>query len=116
MFQPSPVTFKTGSSAFFLKDPVDMRVGGDLSFRFRTQEPRGLLVLAQVSNQSPTFFAFEIFDGVFYFVYDFGSVTSRKQFTDRRVDDGEWHEVGLDTKFHYFLLLYMTLILHHEVF
>jgi len=62
-------------------------------FRFRTQEPRGLLSLAQGGAQSPIFFAFEVFDGRLYFVYDFGSVTHRKPLFDRRVDNGEWHDV-----------------------
>ena len=77
-----------------LEDALDMRSGGSLSFRFRTLEPRGLLAIA-IGN-SPTFFSIEIFDGILYFVYDLGTLTSRKQFTDSRVDDGEWHEVCID--------------------
>ncbi|XP_053386148.1 uncharacterized protein LOC123539409 isoform X3 [Mercenaria mercenaria] len=91
--RPTPVTFTSGSSMFYLRDPLDLRTGGSLSFRFRTLEPRGLLAIARGSIQSPTFFAMEIFDGLLYFVYDLGTLTSRKLFTDRRVDDGEWHEV-----------------------
>lgn len=92
--QPT-VTFTSGSAVFFLRDPLDMRTGGKISFRFRTLEPRGLIAIARGSAQSVLFFAIEVFDGILYFVFDLGSVSGRKTFADRRVDDGEWNEVWL---------------------
>ncbi|XP_052814372.1 uncharacterized protein LOC128241470 isoform X5 [Mya arenaria] len=91
--RPTPVTFKTGNSMFFLSDALDMRSGGTVSYRFRTLEPSGLLSIARGSGVQ--FFAMEVYDGILYFVYDFGSLTARNMFTDRRVDDGEWHEVTM---------------------
>ncbi|KAL4216896.1 neuroligin protein binding [Mactra antiquata] len=89
----TPITFTSGASALYLQEALDMRKSGSIGFKFRTLEPRGLLVFARGSSQGVTFFAIEIFDGNLYLVYDLGSLTSRKTFTDRRVDDGEWHEV-----------------------
>ncbi|XP_052237025.1 neurexin-1a-like isoform X2 [Dreissena polymorpha] len=91
--QPTPVTFKSGNSMLLVTDPLGMRTGGSMSFRFRTLEPRGLLVMGHGS--AVQFFAIEVFDGILYFVTDFGSATSRNMFSDRRVDDGEWHEVTM---------------------
>ncbi|WAR10903.1 NR1AA-like protein [Mya arenaria] len=93
--RPTPVTFKTGNSMFFLSDALDMRSGGTVSYRFRTLEPSGLLSIARGSGVQ--FFAMEVYDGILYFVYEFGSLTARNMFSDRRVDDGEWHEVSDDT-------------------
>ncbi|XP_052812359.1 neurexin-1-like isoform X2 [Mya arenaria] len=89
--RPTPVTFKTGNSMFFLSDALDMRSGGTVSYRFRTIEPSGLLSIARGSGVQ--FFAMEVYDGILYFVYEFGSLNARNMFSDRRVDDGEWHEV-----------------------
>ncbi|XP_052236248.1 uncharacterized protein LOC127848011 [Dreissena polymorpha] len=78
-------------------DALDMCTSGSMSFRFRTLEPRGLLVIGHGS--AVQFFAIEVFDGILYFVADFGSATIRNMFSDRRVDDGEWHEVSFITVF-----------------
>ena len=83
---------------FYLSEPLDLRSGGSFSFRFRTLTPRGLLAIARGSPQSVNFMAVEIFDGILYFVYDFGTFSSRKQFSDQRMDDGEWHEVKMEIK------------------
>ena len=70
-----------------------MRRGGSYSFRFRTSEPRGVISIARGAAQSVNFMAIEIFDGILYFVYDFGTFSSRMQLSDQRMDDGEWHDV-----------------------
>ena len=80
---------------FITTDPLDLRSGGGFSFRFRTLSPRGLIAFARGSPQSVSFMAFEIFDGILYFVYDFGTYSSRKQMTDERMDNGDWHDVGV---------------------
>ena len=80
---------------FYLRDALDLRRGGGFSFRFRTLEPRGILAIARGSAQSVNFMAIEMFDGILYFVYDFGTFSSRKMFSDQRLDDGEWHEVAV---------------------
>jgi hypothetical protein len=85
-----------------------MRTGGKISFRFRTLEPRGIIAIARGSAQSVSFFAIEVFDGILYFVHDLGSFSSRKTFSDRRVDDGEWHEVWL------YLIFINHLVLLHK--
>lgn len=90
---PSPVTFTSGNSAFFLRNALDMRRGGSYSFRFRTSEPRGIISIARGAAQSVNFMAIEIFDGILYFVYDFGTFSSRMQLSDQRMDDGDWHDV-----------------------
>lgn len=101
---PTPITFISGNSAFFLRDPIDMRNGGSIGFRFRTLEPRGLLAIARSAASGINFLAMEIFDGLLYFVSDLGTFSTRKTFSARRVDDGEWHAVKMTVQGNQILL------------
>ncbi|KAL3854443.1 hypothetical protein ACJMK2_013712 [Sinanodonta woodiana] len=89
---PTPVTFISSSATFALRDPLDMRAGGSIEFRFKTKEPRGLLLVA--SGQGSVFLGMEIFDGNLYFVYNFGSASNRELIAEE-VDNGMWHDVQI---------------------
>lgn len=76
--------------------PLDLRSGGTIKFRFKTNEPRGILLFTQGTTHDANFMAIEIFDGILYFVYKFGNVKRRIPFANMRVDDGQWHTVSVD--------------------
>ncbi|XP_056012893.1 uncharacterized protein LOC125678424 isoform X7 [Ostrea edulis] len=71
---------------------IDMRNGGELSFRFRTHQMHGLLFVAGTSG---SFFSCEIVDGYLYFVYDFGAGAKRVRISSRSVTDGQPHSVRI---------------------
>ncbi|KAK3601345.1 hypothetical protein CHS0354_011952 [Potamilus streckersoni] len=89
---PTPITFISSSTVFALRDPLDMRAGGSIEFRFKTREPRGLLLVA--IGQGAIFLGMEIFDGNLYLVYNLGGASNR-ELLDEGVDDGVWHDVQI---------------------
>ncbi|XP_060080041.1 uncharacterized protein LOC132559439 isoform X2 [Ylistrum balloti] len=76
---------------------VDMRSQGSISFRFRTFEPRGVIFFTERLS-TPYFCAFEIFDGYLYMVYNFGQGPMRQKVSDRKLNEGEWHDIQLQLR------------------
>ncbi|XP_058463051.1 neurexin-3 isoform X2 [Malaya genurostris] len=90
-----PVTFTTRES-YLLLPPWDVSKQGMLSFKFRTNEPNGLIILNTVARQPrPDFFAVELLNGHIYIHMDLGSGAVKVRASRRRVDDGVWHELSL---------------------
>lgn len=74
-----------------------MRSQGSISFRFRTFEPRGVIFFSERLS-TPYFCAFEIFDGYLYMVYNFGQGPMRQKVSDRKLNEGGWHEIRLQLR------------------
>ncbi|XP_062702509.1 neurexin 1 isoform X5 [Aedes albopictus] len=90
-----PVTFTTRES-YLLLPPWDVSKQGMLSFKFRTNEPNGLIILNTVVRQPrPDFFAVELLNGHIYIHMELGSGAVKVRASRRRVDDGVWHELSL---------------------
>ncbi|XP_071518617.1 neurexin 1 isoform X3 [Panulirus ornatus] len=70
---------------------------GSVSFKMRTTEPNGLLMYNSGSMAAQgDFFALELLEGHLYLHLNLGSGSRRVKATNRRVDDGWWHEVTLN--------------------
>ncbi|XP_042239812.1 neurexin-1-like isoform X3 [Homarus americanus] len=70
---------------------------GSVSFKMRTTEHNGLIMFSSgfVAAQGD-FFALELLEGHLYLHLNLGSGSRRVKATNRRVDDGWWHEVTLN--------------------
>ncbi|XP_042874196.1 neurexin-1-like isoform X2 [Penaeus japonicus] len=91
-----PVSFTTQESYLVLPSWEAPRQGS-ISFKMRTTEPNGLLMYnsGAVSAQGD-FFALELLEGHIYLHLNLGSGSRRVKATNRRVDDGFWHEITLN--------------------
>ncbi|XP_035900557.1 neurexin-1 isoform X8 [Anopheles stephensi] len=90
-----PVTFTTRES-YLLLPPWDASKQGILSFKFRTNEPNGLIILNTMTRAPKSnFFAVELLNGHIYIHMDLGSGAVKVRASRRRVDDGVWHELSL---------------------
>lgn len=78
---------------------VDLRSQGSISFRFRTFEPRGVMFFSE-RDGSQYFCAFEVFDGYLYMVYNFGQGPISQKVSDRKLNDGQWHDVRIQLRQH----------------
>lgn len=88
----SPVTFAT-SESYLRTHTWDIRNrGGEIKFKFQTNDPHGLLLF---NGDRKYFIALELFDGDLYIVYNFGSGTNRVKFSDEVVIDGNPHDVRI---------------------
>lgn len=74
------------------KGYIDMRNGGELSFRFRTLQSQGLIFVAGTSS---SFISCEIVDGALYFVYNLGAGAKRVKISPNVVNDGQPHSVRI---------------------
>lgn len=84
---------------------VDFRQrGGEISFRFRTLLPTGLLLTIPRTTSLSHFMSFEVFDGKLYFVYDFGTLTRRMLVSNDFVSTGQWQSVKLSMADSYILV------------
>lgn len=84
---------------------VDFRQrGGEISFRFRTLLPTGLLLTIPRTTSLSHFMSFEVFDGKLYFVYDFGALTRRRLVSNDFVSTGQWQSVKLSMADSYILV------------
>lgn len=83
---------------------VDFRQGGEITFRFRTLLPTGLLLTIPRSTSLSHFMSFEVFDGKLYFVYDFGALTRRVLVSNDFVSTGQWQNVRLSLTGSYILV------------
>lgn len=114
-----PVTFTTRESHLVLP-PWETGKQSSISFKFRTKEPNGIIVLATGSKQpraknvsyhlgysdpssevnticspQPVLIAIELLNGHIYIHLDLGSGASKVRASRRRVDDGDWHDLIL---------------------
>ncbi|CAH1790210.1 unnamed protein product [Owenia fusiformis] len=64
---------------------------GDISFKFRTTDPQGVLFFNGGSPGVSDFVAAELYDGKLYFLIDLGDGANRTLVSDIQVDDGRWH-------------------------
>uniref|UniRef100_A0A182SQX2 Laminin G domain-containing protein n=1 Tax=Anopheles maculatus TaxID=74869 RepID=A0A182SQX2_9DIPT len=79
-----------------LLPPWDASKQGILSFKFRTNEPNGLIILNTMTRAPKSnFFAVELLNGHIYIHMDLGSGAVKVRASRRRVDDGVWHELSL---------------------
>ncbi|XP_076046488.1 neurexin 1 isoform X2 [Oratosquilla oratoria] len=70
---------------------------GSVSFKIRTTEPNGLLLYnSGALSAQGDFFALELLEGHVYLQLNLGSGSRRVKATNRRIDDGTWHEVTLN--------------------
>ncbi|GAB0092873.1 neurexin-1 [Sergentomyia squamirostris] len=90
-----PVTFTTRSSHLTLPT-WEASKQGTMSFKFRTNEPNGLIVM-NIGSRPPRSdtFAVELLNGHIYVHVDLGSGAVKVRASRRRVDDGVWHEFTL---------------------
>ncbi|XP_042239811.1 neurexin-1-like isoform X2 [Homarus americanus] len=91
-----PVSFTTQESYLVLPSWEAARQGS-VSFKMRTTEHNGLIMFSSgfVAAQGD-FFALELLEGHLYLHLNLGSGSRRVKATNRRVDDGWWHEVTLN--------------------
>ncbi|XP_052863828.1 neurexin-1 [Anopheles cruzii] len=90
-----PVTFTTRES-YLLLPPWDASKQGILSFKFRTNEPNGLIILNTMTRAPKSnFFAVELLNGHIYIHMDLGTGAVKVRASRRRVDDGVWHELSV---------------------
>ncbi|XP_017967806.2 neurexin-1 isoform X2 [Drosophila navojoa] len=93
-----PVTFTTRESHLVLP-PWETGKQSSISFKFRTKEPNGIIILATGSKQprakNPVLIAIELLNGHIYIHLDLGSGASKVRASRRRVDDGDWHDLIL---------------------
>ncbi|XP_050341171.1 neurexin-1 isoform X3 [Bactrocera neohumeralis] len=93
-----PVTFTTRESHLVLP-PWETGKQSSISFKFRTKEPNGLIILATGSKQprskNAVLFAIELLNGHIYIHLDLGSGAAKVRASRRRVDDGDWHDLIL---------------------
>ncbi|KFB36467.1 AGAP004066-PA-like protein [Anopheles sinensis] len=90
-----PVTFTTRES-YLVLPPWDASKQGLLSFKFRTNEPNGLIILNTMTRAPKSnFFAVELLNGHIYIHLDLGTGAVKVRASRRRVDDGVWHEMSV---------------------
>ncbi|XP_049877630.1 neurexin-1-like [Pectinophora gossypiella] len=91
-----PVTFTTRDAHLILPKWEAVKTG-TISFKFRTNEPNGL-ILFNMGAKPPRvgctadLFAVEMLNGYIYVHVDLGSGGVRVRASRRRVDDSHWHE------------------------
>ncbi|KRZ37673.1 Neurexin-1a [Trichinella pseudospiralis] len=91
------VTFVNWHSSLALTNRWTGGNDGQLvAFKFRTNEPYGLLLhCGPAEPHLSDFLAVEIFAGHLYFLINLGSGTTRLQASGRLVADGHWHSVNM---------------------
>ncbi|XP_078001036.1 neurexin-3-like [Glandiceps talaboti] len=90
-----PVTFIT-PEAYIAVDKWDAKMSGSLSYRFRTNEPNGVLMYNNGEKAMPDYFAMELLDGYLNMILDLGSGTIKMKCHRDRLDDGQWHFVRVE--------------------
>ena len=92
--QPRPVTFTT-PEAYVRLQKLNFGRNGRISLRFKTIEPNGLLLFNGGQRGATEFVAVEMFDGIVYFVVNFGDGVQRYPMSSGRADDGREHHVKI---------------------
>ncbi|XP_070578761.1 neurexin-3-like isoform X4 [Ptychodera flava] len=93
--QTDPVTFKT-PEAYLAIDKWDAKVTGSLSYRFRTNEPNGVLMYNNGEKAMSDFFAMELLDGYLNMILDLGSGAIKLKCHPNTLNDGQWHSVKVE--------------------
>ncbi|BFZ21895.1 hypothetical protein BsWGS_24934 [Bradybaena similaris] len=79
-----------------LKVPeLPVQADSSVSFRFQTIKRDALLMFTNSRTSNRVFLALEIYDGKFYFIYNFGGQSKRVLISETEVSDGQPHEVVL---------------------
>lgn len=92
---PEPITFKRSQSYLVLPSWQGAK-SGSLSFKFKTNEPDGLILYNNGPGRNETdFFAIELVDGQLYLIINLGTGTLRLQASDKSVKDRMWHTVDV---------------------
>ncbi|XP_045116786.1 neurexin-1-like isoform X2 [Portunus trituberculatus] len=87
----------TRPDAFLVLPSWEATRQGSVSFKMRTTEPDGLLMYNSGSLAAQgDFFAVELMEGHLYLHLSLGSGLRKVKATNRRIDDGWWHEVTLN--------------------
>ncbi|XP_059050815.1 neurexin-1-like [Achroia grisella] len=87
-----PVTFTTRDAHLILPKWEAVK-SGTISFKFRTNEPNGLIVFNMGAKPPRAdLFAVEMLNGYVYVHVDLGSGGVRVRASRRRVDDSHWHD------------------------
>ncbi|XP_055869522.1 uncharacterized protein LOC106070898 isoform X3 [Biomphalaria glabrata] len=89
------VTIKDKTTYFIIQESFIPSSGNSLSFKFQTIKNKALLLYAMSNIAGKNFFEFEIYDGLLYFVYNFGGTTKRKLISNSEVSDGQSHELSI---------------------
>ena len=92
--KPSGITF-TEPKAFIRMPKWDFKKNGELTFKFRTHEPNGLMVYNGGQPGRRDFVALEMYDGIPYFIIDLGDGVHRYPFSMVPLNDGEMHELSV---------------------
>ncbi|ENN83610.1 hypothetical protein YQE_00035, partial [Dendroctonus ponderosae] len=66
---------------------------GNISFKFRTNEPYGLILFNSGKPPRTDLFAVEIYNGQIYIQIDLGAGPSKQRGSKKRINDGAWHNV-----------------------
>ena len=90
--QPRPVTFIKPESFVRLRK-LDFGQNGRISLHFKTIEPNGLLLFNGGRRGSSDFIAIEMFDGIVYFIINYGDGVHRYPLSAARADDGRAHHI-----------------------
>ncbi|KAH1014811.1 hypothetical protein HUJ05_012636, partial [Dendroctonus ponderosae] len=78
-----PISFTTRES----------HLDGNISFKFRTNEPYGLILFNSGKPPRTDLFAVEIYNGQIYIQIDLGAGPSKQRGSKKRINDGAWHNV-----------------------
>lgn len=72
---------------------LPIQADSSVSFRFQTIKRDALLMFSNSRTSGRVFLALEIYDGKFYFIYNFGGQSKRVLISETEVSDGQPHEV-----------------------
>lgn len=87
-----PVTFKS-VDAYAILPRLQAHDKFSISLQLKTTESDGLILYNGGAGQD--FFAMELYQGFFYYVYDMGEGPQRvKANVNQPINDNKWHEVG----------------------
>lgn len=90
---PEPITFKNSDSYLTLASWQGAK-SGSLSFKFKTNEPDGIILYNNGPGRNETdFIAIELVNAQLYLIINLGSGTLRLQASTIPVKDKQWHTV-----------------------
>ncbi|KAH9500063.1 hypothetical protein Btru_076507 [Bulinus truncatus] len=85
------VTIRDETTYFTIKEAFLPASGNSVSFKFQTIKDNALLLYAPILDKY--FFEIEIYDGLLYFVHNFGGSTRRTLISEQEVSDGQPHDL-----------------------
>uniref|UniRef100_A0ABM0M685 Laminin-like protein epi-1-like n=1 Tax=Saccoglossus kowalevskii TaxID=10224 RepID=A0ABM0M685_SACKO len=87
----------TRTDSYIAMPGVNINRNSDISLRFKTQQPSGLMVFATNDDQSNSF-SIAMVDGGVVVQTDVSNDISTVESNKKRYDDGEWHFVNFEKK------------------